>query len=125
MFVGGVASNRSGHKDLYPLNLPFGGCLFTLLPCTKVSADRSVAERSAESVRDDEPEGSGGAEAAGDATRGGTEPAEEGIAGGAHETRRLPMGFDRGVGADEDWRPHLQVVQGAETIGLQHVTMIS
>jgi hypothetical protein len=27
------------------------------------------------------------------------------------ETRCLPVGFDRGVGADEDWLPHSQVLR--------------
>ncbi len=41
------------------------------------------------------------------------------------ETRCLPVGFDRGVGADEDWRPHPQVLQGTETSGLEQVAMMA
>jgi hypothetical protein len=41
------------------------------------------------------------------------------------ETRRLPVGFDRGVGADEDGRPHPQVLQRAETSGLEQVAMMA
>jgi hypothetical protein len=36
-----------------------------------------------------------------------------------------PVGFDSGVGADEDWRPHPQVLKGAETNGLEQVAMMA
>jgi hypothetical protein len=49
-----------------------------------------------------------------DAARGGIEPPDESVAGGAQETRCLPMSFDRGVGADGGWWPHPQVLQDAQ-----------
>ncbi len=64
-------------------------------------------------------------EAGGDATRGGIEPAEEGVAGGAQEARCLPVGSDCDVEADEDWRPHPQIRQGAKTSGLEQIAMMA
>jgi hypothetical protein len=69
-----------------------------------VSADRSVAERGALKVYE-------------------TMSLKVLVEQRREETRCLPVGFDRGVGADE-WLPHPLVLQGAETSRSEQVAMM-